>query len=325
MTLRRMLAAAGVVALVPIVVTIGAASPAYAHGSMQFPISRGYGCYLDDPENPARAACRAVVAAEGTAGLYDWMVENNPDANGRSRDIIPDGKLCSANSAEFRGLDLGRTDWPTTSMVAGSKVKLRYAGTGPHPGTFQVYLTHRGYDPTIPLRWSDLQAKPFLTVTDPPLVNGVYQMPARLPAGITGRNLIYTVWQRSDSPEAFYSCSDVVLTGGSGSGGATPVTGPAAPVVPTRPTTRPKPSAHPSMSPGMHMPSIGPAGGFPGGVSTAGATAPVAGSDGALLAWAATSVLAIGIAILYIGRRRWFGAHRAGLQTRWALRGRDGG
>jgi chitin-binding protein len=31
----------------------------------------------------------------------------------------------------------------------------------------------------------------------------------RLPAGKTGRHLIYVIWQRSDSPEAFYSCSDV--------------------------------------------------------------------------------------------------------------------
>ncbi|WP_425581227.1 lytic polysaccharide monooxygenase [Streptomyces sodiiphilus] len=34
----------------------------------------------------------------------------------------------------------------------------------------------------------------------------------RFPGG-PGRHLIYSVWQRSDSPEAFYTCSDVVFDG----------------------------------------------------------------------------------------------------------------
>jgi chitin-binding protein len=211
MTSKRIFAVAATVAVAAATL---AAAPAYAHGTMQYPISRGYGCYLDNPESPSLPACQAVVAAQGPQGLYDWMAENILDAAGRSRQIIPDGKLCSANKPEFRGLDLGRADWPTTTMTAGSTLTLRFIGTAPHKGTFQVYMTHAGYDPRTPLRWSDLQPQPFLTVADPPLVDGVYQLKATLPAGITGRNLIYTVWQRSDSDEAFYSCSDVMLTGG---------------------------------------------------------------------------------------------------------------
>jgi chitin-binding protein len=154
-----------------------------------------------------------VVKAEGTQGSYDWMAENILDAAGRSREIIPDGKLCSANKPEFAGLDLGRSDWPTTSMAAGSKVTIKFIATAPHLGTFSLYMTKNGYDPSKPLVWSDLQSKPFLQATNPRLVNGVYQMPATLPGGSVGRNLIYTIWQRSDSAEAFYSCSDVMLTG----------------------------------------------------------------------------------------------------------------
>ena len=30
----------------------------------------------------------------------------------------------------------------------------------------------------------------------------------------TGRHVIYHVWQRDDSPEAFYACVDVLLRGG---------------------------------------------------------------------------------------------------------------
>jgi chitin-binding protein len=42
-------------------------------------------------------------------------------------------------------------------------------------------------------------------------------MTGKLPAGRTGRHLIYTVWQTN--PDTYYSCSDVVLTGGSGAAG----------------------------------------------------------------------------------------------------------
>src|SRR5690606_21910120 len=43
-----------------------------------------------------------------------------------------------------------------------------------------------------------------------------YHWNARLPSGKSGRHIIYTVWERSDSPETFYSCSDVVFDGGDG-------------------------------------------------------------------------------------------------------------
>jgi len=31
------------------------------------------------------------------------------------------------------------------------------------------------------------------------------------PADLSGRHLLYTIWQRADSPEAFYACSDVII------------------------------------------------------------------------------------------------------------------
>jgi chitin-binding protein len=36
----------------------------------------------------------------------------------------------------------------------------------------------------------------------------------KLPKGKAGHRLIYTIWQRSDSPEAFYSCADVIFGDG---------------------------------------------------------------------------------------------------------------
>ncbi|WP_371481364.1 lytic polysaccharide monooxygenase [Kitasatospora sp. NBC_00315] len=198
-------------------VTLGAGT-ATAHGSMQNPLSRVEGCYLEGPEHPVSAACRAAVATGGTAALYDWMSLRIGDAAGRHREIIPDGKLCSAGTDMFRGLDLPRADWPATNLTAGADFTFRFRATAPHKGTFQLFLTNRGHDPAKPLAWADLDAQPFLSVTDPQLVDGSYLLPGRIPAGRTGRQLVYAIWQRSDSPEAFYSCSDVVFDGS----GATP-------------------------------------------------------------------------------------------------------
>ena len=45
---------------------------------------------------------------------------------------------------------------------------------------------------------------------------GEYYWDVQLPAGKTGRHVVYSVWQRSDSAETFYGCSDVVFDGGNG-------------------------------------------------------------------------------------------------------------
>lgn len=185
---------------------------ANAHGSMQSPISRIYGCYLEGPEHPTSAACKAAVALGGTQALYDWNEVNLPNANGQSRQLIPDGKLCSAGRDKYKGIDLARADWTATTLRSGASYTFSYKATAPHRGTFQFYVTRNGYQPTSPLKWSDLEDSPFRTATNPSLVNGSYQISGTLPQGKTGRHLIYVIWQRSDSPEAFYSCSDVVFT-----------------------------------------------------------------------------------------------------------------
>jgi chitin-binding protein len=82
--------------------------------------------------------------------------------------------------------------------------------TAPHATRLvEFYVTRNGYDPTRPLRWSDLDATPFATFGVVPLVDGRYHYNARLPQGKTGQHVVYAIWQRADSTEAFYSCSDV--------------------------------------------------------------------------------------------------------------------
>jgi chitin-binding protein len=213
----RRKAAVAAVGLVPLALTGLSAAPASAHGSMGDPVSRVSQCFAEGPESPKSAACRAAVAAGGTQALYDWNGIRIGDAGGRHQELIPDGKLCSANNEQFKGLDLARADWPATSVSSGSHT-FKYRVTAPHKGTFTVYITKPGYDPSQPLAWDDLDlANPVATATDPAASGGFYTFGGTLPER-SGKQLLYAVWQRSDSPETFYSCSDVTFGGGSGGG-----------------------------------------------------------------------------------------------------------
>lgn len=201
---------------------------AQAHGGMTFPATRTYACYVDGKAgggggdlNPQNEACKAAVAVSGKQPLWDWFGNLISLAGGRHREIIADGTLCGPTT-KYDGYNLGHTAWPTTALRAGAQVTFRYNAWAPHPGTWSQYVTRDGYDPTRPLRWSDLEPAPFNEVTNPP-INGSgpdgaeYTWPVTLP-NKTGRHVIYSIWQRSDSPEAFYNCSDVVFSGGTGGG-----------------------------------------------------------------------------------------------------------
>ncbi|MDG4859588.1 lytic polysaccharide monooxygenase [Streptomyces sp. T-3] len=221
MTARRIATVASV-GIAPLALTALAISPASAHGSMTDPVSRVSACYAEGPESPDSAACKAAVAASGVQAFYDWNGVNIANAAGKSKEIIPDGKLCSAGNDKYKGLDLPRADWSASKLSSGSHT-FRYKGTAPHKGSFELYITKDSYDPTKPLKWSDLEEKPFANVTDPKMENGDYVFDGKIPAK-KGRHLIYSIWQRSDSPEAFYTCSDVVFgadNGGSAGGGST--------------------------------------------------------------------------------------------------------
>ncbi|MFJ2893278.1 lytic polysaccharide monooxygenase [Streptomyces sp. NPDC087218] len=218
MTFYRKAAACAGAGSAAMFLTISLSVPAAAHGSMTDPVSRVSACYAEGVESPQSAACKAAVAASGKQAFYDWNAVNIANAAGKSKQIIPDGKLCSAANEKYRGLDLPRADWPSTKMSAGGHA-FRYKGTAPHKGSFALYITKDSYDPTKPLKWSDLEAKPFVEVADPKMENGDYVFQGDVPAR-SGRHLIYSVWQRSDSPEAFYTCSDVVFGKDSGARGA---------------------------------------------------------------------------------------------------------
>jgi chitin-binding protein len=207
MGVRRVLAAAAV----PFALVAVSGGPASAHGAPGTPVSRAAACGPEGGTTARSAACRAAAAAG--ADFLQWDNVRVAGVAGRDREMIPDGKLCSAGLAKFRGMDLARADWPATRLVAGADLSFAYLTTIPHKGTFRLYVTKQGYDPTRPLTWSELDEKPFLTRTDPPVRAGAYRFSGKLP-NRTGRQLIYTVWQNSESADTYYSCSDVVFAAG---------------------------------------------------------------------------------------------------------------
>ncbi|MFF4893347.1 lytic polysaccharide monooxygenase auxiliary activity family 9 protein [Micromonospora chersina] len=232
MAVRRTLAALAAVAATLLLTGL----PASAHGAPTSPLSRAAAC---GPEG-GRAdtpACRAAIAAG--AAVREWDNIRVAQIDGRDRERIPDGELCSGGLSAYRGLDLPRADWPATTLTAGARHTFRYRTTIPHKGTFRFYATTASYAPTRRLTWADLDEKPFLAVTDPPIREGAYEMPGRLPTGRTGRHIIYTVWQNSNTQDTYYSCSDVVFRAPSGGAASTPRTTPAAaPRTVPRATTR---------------------------------------------------------------------------------------
>ena len=207
----KVAAAALLVAAAPLALAAAGARPAAAHGALDNPVSRVAACRPAGSASDS-AACRAAVAASGGRPFTDWDNLRLANVDGRDRQVVPDGELCSGGIARYRGLDLPRADWPATKLRAGARFTFRYRETIPHRGTFRLYVTRDGYDPTRPLRWSDLEAKPFLTVTDPPRKGEAYVFTGTLPRGKTGRHLIYTIWQNSSTPDTYYSCSDVDFT-----------------------------------------------------------------------------------------------------------------
>lgn len=243
MTAHRTATAAAVAVAAPLLLLTWAVGRAQAHGAPTDPVSRVVACSPEGGSNTGTAACKAAIAANG-APFTAWDNLRVAGVGGRDRQVIPDGQLCSGGLPSYKGLNLARADWPSTRMTPGATFTLSYSSTIPHTGTFKLYLSKPGYDPTKPLTWSDLPTKPFATATDPALVNGAYRIKATLPSDRTGRQMLYTIWQNTSTSDTYYSCSDVVFPAASRGGAAAPTTSSPARTTPTANRT-----AQPSQEP----------------------------------------------------------------------------
>jgi chitin-binding protein len=274
---RRLAVLSAAVILAPVVAVALAPAQASAHGVMLTPGARTYLCYLDGLRStgeiiPFNPACAAAVASGGTQPLYDWFGVLRSDGAGRTTGFINDGEICGGGTAKYAAYNAARTDWPVTHLTAGAPIEFHYSNWAAHPGAFNLYITRDGWDPTTPLAWSDLV--PFGSATNPPASGppgafNYYFWSGQLPAGKTGRHIIFAHWIRSDSQENFYSCSDVVFDGGHGevTGVGPDQTTPTMPPTPT-PTTSPTsspPTPPTSAPPSSPPPSTSPSGSPPAG------------------------------------------------------------
>lgn len=321
MTAPRRAGATAAAMAAPLLLTTWAAVPAQAHGAPTDPVSRVFACSPEGGDRTKTAACGAAIAANGTP-FTAWDNLRVADVGGRDREVIPDGKLCSGGLPAYKGLDLARADYPATRLTPGAAFTLAYSSTIPHTGTFKLYLTKPGYDPTRPLTWSDLPSKPFATATDPALVNGAYRIRAKLPSDRTGRQLLYTIWQNTSTSDTYYSCSDVVFPGAAPTGAAKTGagtaktgtqktgsgTGGADSPAPATTSTAPEPSAATASSAagaGATAPASGAAPASSDDPLPAAASSPDNSPRVSLLAGAAAAALIVttGVAVA-LGRRR---------------------
>jgi len=143
-----------------VVAGLALSGSALAHGTMSKPLSRVKQCHEGNPENPTNPACAAAKAIGGAQPFYDWSAIAHGNANGNHRDLVRDGELCSASIPKYRGLDLNRSDWPTTPVRADSRGRYTFEFLAPAPHAtreWKFYVTRDGWQPGSPLRWADLQ------------------------------------------------------------------------------------------------------------------------------------------------------------------------
>lgn len=207
------------------------AETALGHGSVSYPPSRNYACsrpgeeiYTEDRFKTMRKnkeLCTDPVR-------YTWNDFGDQTVNSRHKEVIPSGHICSAGLVDKYGAadKAPATLWePTTITPSAGTYEFKYHATRNHKTAYIKFFATRpkwNADSNIPLRWEDLETEPFCQWTDPKQDptqwwNFNSQLPEtfKCPA-IKGRKeneriMIVSIWQRIDSPEAFYSCSDVIL------------------------------------------------------------------------------------------------------------------
>ncbi|SEK47205.1 Por secretion system C-terminal sorting domain-containing protein [Aquimarina amphilecti] len=178
----------------------------FSHGTVTSPPSRVWICFQENPESPDSPACIDAVAIYGTQALYDWNEVARMDANGMHQAIIADGNLASAGRPDkYGGLDQVRDDWIATPVTPGP-FTVTWTNSAPHQTLYyRVYITKESWTPDQPLTWDSLE---LLVETEPREASATDNIDVVLPAR-TGKHVIYSIWQRSLTEEAFYSTSDV--------------------------------------------------------------------------------------------------------------------
>ena len=182
----------------------------FAHGTLSNPPSRVYNCFLEGVDNPESQPCIDAVISHGTQGIEEYysILQNNGLDN--HENLIPDGNLASGGNPDIYGaFDQIRDDWVATEVEPGPYT-VTWTNAIPHFTLYyEVYITNSTWTPDQPLTWDSLEllvrtdSRPPMPVDDIDVV-----LPER-----TGKHVIYSIWQRSGNPQAFYAASDVDFGG----------------------------------------------------------------------------------------------------------------
>jgi chitin-binding protein len=224
---RTLARALTVTAAAVLLLTTGLADGAFAHGSTIDPASRNYGCWKrwgNDFQNPTMATadpmCYQAWQADTTA-MWNWNGLYRENVQGNHQAAVPNGQLCSAGNTggtRYSALDVPG-NWVATNIASSSNFTVVAHDQARHGAKyFRVYVSRQGYNPvTTRLAWSDLTllkdtgpiAPGVGETTSDPVLGGVsVKIPVSAP-GLTGRHIVYTVWEAGHADQVYYWCADV--------------------------------------------------------------------------------------------------------------------
>ncbi|MEU3598483.1 lytic polysaccharide monooxygenase [Streptomyces sp. NPDC006798] len=175
--------------------TVFATGSATSHGYTESPISRQKLCANGTVKN---------------CGSIQWEPQSVEGLKGFPAAGPADGAICAGGNGRFSELDDPRGGaWPATKVNSGS-FTFSWRFTARHRATdFKYFITKQGWDPNSKVTRASLDSQPFLTVPyggvqPPETLSHTGTLPSR-----SGKHVIVAVWTVYDTPNAFYSCSDV--------------------------------------------------------------------------------------------------------------------
>ncbi|MBK2297159.1 lytic polysaccharide monooxygenase [Francisella philomiragia] len=221
----------------------------FAHGALSYPESRQMYCTGSSHWEPKDPVCKAILEQDKAKAWTDWSGNAQGDANGRVTDPSKESYLINkhkaaissksgvcggGNSSPYDVLDDTSIDWSShaTTINIKDQKDFVYEVTAPHKTNFDVdsglgyldlYITNNNWKPSSKVTKDDLVhlcmyqpdssgVSPMQTGTDTltGADNKNEKFKCKIPDTVSnGEHVIFAIWQRSDSAEAFYSCSDV--------------------------------------------------------------------------------------------------------------------
>ncbi|MBW5408486.1 lytic polysaccharide monooxygenase [Morganella morganii] len=173
------------------------ASQAFSHGYITEPASRAANCRAG--KNPAQMCGSAQWEPQSIEALSGYPEGPYP----------PDGQLASGGIERFLPLDAPGDNWHQTQIKPGPTL-FTWNNTATHKTrNWRYYITKQDWDLNAPLTRSSFELDPFCTY------NGKNQMPTEIiihqcyVPERKGSQIIYGVWEISDTKNSFYQVIDV--------------------------------------------------------------------------------------------------------------------